>query len=133
MPEHTLDFLSVLYLLRSLVVSKETQIQEPLIEKDHLWSLNMEMSTRKSLVVPLGEFACSRVLLDASKPESEPEGAKFGGLFGMQGSLQLWVHDETGVLVQIEGELPLGLVHLGVKIRLKEAKGAPAGFAPIAR
>lgn len=132
-PEHTLDFLSVIYLLRSLVVSKETQLQEPLIDKNRLWSLSMEISAGKQVTVSLGEFACSRVLLDASKPESEQDGGEFRGLFGMQGSLRLWVHDETGVLVQIEGELPAGLMNLGLKIRLKEAKGAPAGFAPIAR
>ena len=132
-PEHTVDFLSVIYLLRSLVVSKGAQLQEPLIEKERLWNLSMEISTGKSVAVPLGEFACSRVLLDASKPKSEPEGGEFGGLFGMQGSLKLWVHEEVGVLVQIEGELPVGPIDLGVKISLKEAKGAPAGFAPLAR
>jgi hypothetical protein len=129
-PAHTLDFLSVVYLLRSLIESGEQQLQTPLLEKDRLWNLGMEISEGRQVEVPLGVFKCSRVLLQAAKPESEPEGGEFSGLFGMQGSLHLWVHEETGVLVQIDGELPLGPIDLGVKIRLKEAKNLMAEFAP---
>ena len=132
-PAHTLDFLSVIYLIRSLVDSEVVRVEESLIEKDRLWTLNMEISGERAVAVPLGEFACSRVLLDATKPESEPDGGEFGGLFGMQGTLELWVHAETGVLVQIGGEIPIGPMDLGVKIRLKEAKGTPKAFAATAR
>ena len=132
-PAHTLDFLSVVYLIRSLVDSEVARVEEPLIEKDRLWTLSMEISGERAVAVPLGEFACSRVLLDATKPDSEPEGGEFGGLFGMQGTLELWVHAVTGVLVQIEGEIPIGPMNLGVKIRLKEAKGTPKGFGAIER
>ena len=132
-PAHTLDFLSVIYLIRSLVGSEVLRVEEPLIEKNRLWTVSMEISGGRAVVVPLGEFECSRVLLDATKPESEPDGGEFGGLFGMQGTLKLWVHTATGVLVQIEGEIPVGPMDLGVKIRLKEAEGTPKGFGVIAR
>ena len=45
----------------------------------------------------------------------------------MKGSMSFWVHESTGVMVQIVGELPFGL---SVKIRLKGAEGAPEGLLP---
>lgn len=132
-PEHSLDYLSSIYLIRSLVRSDAESLGTPLLDKNRLWNLKLIKAEKKKIEVPLGEFACQRVLIEAQRPESESGGGKFRGLFGMKGSMKFWVHEKTGVLVQISGELPLGPLDLGVKIRLKEAQNAPEGLIALGR
>jgi len=130
-PANTLDFLSSIYLIRTLILTESEGLETPLLDKDRLWNLSLTAGEEKDVSVPSGKYACRRIFIGAERPESEPEGGKFSGLFGMKGSMKFWVHETTGVLVQIAGELPLGPFDLGVRIRLKEAKNAPAGLRPL--
>ena len=132
-PGHALDFLSCVYLIRTLIASGAESVETPLLEKVRLWDLRLKTGERKTIRVPLGEFGCRRILFQAEKPEAESGEAKFSGLFGMEGTMKLWVDEATGVLVQISGKLPLGPLDLGVKIRLVGAKGAPEGLKTLER
>lgn len=132
-PENALDFLSCIYLIRTLVISGSEDIATPLLDKDRLWNLKLTPGEKKNISVPLGKYACRHILIGAERPESESGEGKFSGLFGMKGTMRFWVHETTGALVQIGGELPLGPLDLGVKIRLKEAKNAPEGLKPLER
>ena len=127
MPVDTLDFLSSIYLIRAFINAEMAEIETPLLDKDRLWNLSLKSGEAKDIEVPSGRYACRKILIDAEKPKSESHKGKFGGLFGMKGSMNFWVHESTGVMVQISGELPLGI---DVDIRLKDMKGAPAGLAP---
>jgi hypothetical protein len=126
-PVDTLDFLSSIYLIRAFINAEKAEIETPLLDKDRLWNLSLKSGEAKDIEVPSGRYACRKILIDAEKPKSESHKGKFGGLFGMKGSMNFWVHESTGVMVQISGELPLGI---DVDIRLKDMKGAPAGLAP---
>lgn len=132
-PRNALDFLSCIYLIRTLISSGADMIEAPLLEKDRLWALKMTAGERKRIETPLGGFQCRRILFQAQKPAGEEDDAKFTGLFGMDGSMKFWVDEATGILVQISGKLPLGPLDLGVKIGLVRAKGAPAELKPLAR
>jgi len=124
-PEDTLDFLSSIYLIRSQIRCELERIATPVLEKDKLWDLSLVRGEAKVIEVPKGKYACRKIIIDAKKPASESHEGEFSGLFGMEGSMNFWVHESTGVMVQIVGKLPFGL---RVKIRLKEAKGAPEGL-----
>jgi len=126
-PADTLDFLSSIYLMRAFISAELEGIETPLLDKDRLWELSLKSGKARDIEVPKGKYACRKIIIDAKKPANESHKEKFSGLFGMKGSMNFWVHESTGVMVQIAGELPFGL---GVKIRLKDAKGAPAGLAP---
>jgi len=126
-PQDTLDFLSSVYLIRGFISEGLEGIKTPLLDKNKLWDLSLKSGEAKDIEVPKGKFACRKIIIEAEKPPSETHEAKFRGLFGMKGSMNFWVHESTGVMVQIAGELPFGL---GVKIRLKDAQGAPAGLVP---
>lgn len=126
-PEDTLDFLSSIYLIRAFISEELEGIKTPLLEKDRLWDLSLKSGEAKDIEVPMGKYACRKIIIEAQKPVSESHKEKFSGLFGMKGSMNFWVHESTGVMVQIAGDLPLGL---GVKIRLQDVKGAPAGLVP---
>lgn len=126
-PADTLDFLSSIYLIRAFISAELEGIETPLLDKDRLWNLSLKSGEARDIEVPKGKYACRKIILDAKKPANESHKKKFSGLFGMEGAMNFWVHESTGVMVQIAGELPFGL---GVKIRLKDAKGAPAGLVP---
>ena len=65
-------------------------------------------------------------------PAGEPhDSGKFEGMFGIRGTLQIWVEAHTGVPVLIQGELPVPVLgSLDVRVELQQAHGTPAEFAP---
>jgi len=126
-PEYSLDFLSSIYLIRAFISAGLEGGKTPLLEKDRLWELSMTRGKAKVVEVPKGRYACQKIIIEAERPKTETHEGKFSGLFGMKGSMSFWVHESTGVMVQIVGELPFGL---SVKIRLKGAEGTPEGLLP---
>ena len=66
----------------------------------------------------------------AGKGTSKADKAKFEGLFGLRGAIELYVDETTGVPVKIAGDLPAGIFTFQVEVNLKSFKGTPEGFAP---
>jgi len=63
--------------------------------------------------------------------ETFPEKDKqFEGVFGLLNS-HLWVEKHTGIPVQIEGDLPVKAITLGINVVLKSYSGTPPEFAPV--
>ena len=62
---------------------------------------------------------------------NEPEEAKFKGLFGLKGSIEIWLEANSGVPIWISGTVPAGPIDVGVEARLREVVGAPASFRPV--
>ena len=57
---------------------------------------------------------------------------RFEGVFGINGSIHLWVEKKTGVAVRIQGDLPIGgVITLGIDVVLDSFTGAPEGFGPV--
>ncbi len=53
-------------------------------------------------------------------------------MFGINGSIHLWVEKKTGVAVRIQGDLPIGnLITLGIDVVLDSFSGTPPLFAPV--
>jgi hypothetical protein len=140
-PIGTVDMLSAVYLARTLVRENLTETTFPVVDQQKIWEVHLTSGKRKHVDTKMGTFDCQEVKLattfvaEEGKDEERKSG-QFQGLFGIQGSIQIWLEAHTGVPVLIEGELPVPLPFvdkLDVRVRLKSAKGVPDEFKPVAK
>jgi hypothetical protein len=128
LPAGTVDMLSAVYLARALVRDGRAATDFPLIDKLQLWQVHLVRGTsRRRITTPAGTFTAQEIKLSTSVPRGETRPEKgFEGLFGIRGTLQIWVEVETGVPVLIAGELPVPVLgSLDVRVELESSRGAP--------
>ena len=130
-PAGALDMISAIFLARELVRTETERVEFPLLDKYTWWDLVMVLGEKADVTVPAGTFACRAVKLDPKTPPNGEKGKEFKGLFGIHGTLSIWLHETTGVPVMIEGIVPLGPLDLDVAIQLAEFQDTPEGFAPV--
>jgi hypothetical protein len=135
-PEGTLDMLTAVFMARSLVREGQKSLTFPLIDGTRLWQLVLRRGKEKRMETGAGEFDVVEVVLEPSPYPGESFGEKarrFEGVFGIQGSMHLWVERRTGIPVRIQGDLPIndGMFVLGVDVVLRAYSGTPEGFAPV--
>lgn len=133
-PAGTVDMLSAVYLARSMVQEGRGEAELQLVDETKLWNVKLAQGARKRLEVPAGRFDCVEVKLLSSVPPGEPAPKDgFEGLFGLRGSIQIWLDSRSGVPVEIRGEFPIKLLstNLDVYVRLKGYRGTPKSFAPV--
>lgn len=124
-PEGTLDMLSALFLARAMVVTGRENLSFPMLDKLELWNVVLRLGEKTQKRTGAGEFACREVSLTSSVPPSETrtEDPKFSGLFGIRGELRVFVDENTGVPIWIEGTVPAGPLDLEVVVRLESHSG----------
>jgi len=132
-PEGTLDMLSAVYLARAMVRLGVDETHFPMLDKQKLWNVELKRGKPRKVEVPAGTYECVEIRLKTSMPEGEKDDGKgFQGLFGIQGTIQIFFEARTGVPVLISGSLPVPVIgELDVRVELKSAKGVPAEFAPV--
>ena len=134
-PEGTLDMLTAVFMARALIRDGKEQMTFPLIDKTRLWNLTLRRGKEARMETGAGEFDVVEVVLD---PEPYPgesfeeKKKQFEGVFGIHGSIHLWVERKTGIAVRIQGELPIndGLITLGIDVVLASYSGTPPEFGP---
>jgi hypothetical protein len=133
-PADTVDMLSSIYLARTLIETDAKELSFPLIDKLWLWQLTLRRGIEKTMKIPAGTFDVVEVVIHPTPYPGEKIGEKkkkrFKGLFGIHGDTKLWVDRKTGVPVRIQGDLPVGILTLGIDVRLKGYKGTPRDFQP---
>lgn len=135
-PEGTLDMLTAVFMARTLVSEEHGSLSFPLIDKDRLWKLTLRRGETRRMETPAGTFDVLKVVLEPEPwpgESLEDKEEEFEGVFGIHGSIHLWVQQETGVAVRIQGVLPVndGMFKLGVDVILDSYSGTPPGFAPV--
>ncbi len=130
-PEGTVDLLAAVYMTRALIHEDYETVKFPMLTRLNLWTVTLTRGEEKKKKTAAGEFLCREVLLSSEIPEGEDSDKDFKGLFGMHGTIHIWVEHETGIPVVIEGRIPLGPLSLGVSVRLREFEGTPANFGPL--
>jgi hypothetical protein len=132
-PPGSVDLLTAVYLARSLVRGGRSETVFPVVDKQKLWTLTIRRGPFKVVEVPAGRFRCAQVLLQTAVPPGEPVDKKgFQGLFGIQGSIKIWMEATTGVPVLISGELPVPVIKtLDLNIKLSSYRGTPPAFLPL--
>ena len=134
-PKDTLDLMSAVFLARTLVQDDLEEVRFPLIDKLNLWDMRLRRGERKRMETEAGTFDVVQVVLDPAPMEGEEvdeeKARRFEGLFGLHGSIRLWVEANTGVPVRIQGSLPVGPLDLEIDMKLEEYAGTPAAFGPV--
>jgi hypothetical protein len=139
-PAGTVDMLSAVYLARTLVRENIAEGTIPVIDRQKVWEVHLTRGGKKLVETEAGTFDCQEIKLDTkflaeqNDKEEESNSKQFQGLFGIQGSIHIWLEAHSGVPVLIEGELPVPLPFvdkLDVRVRLKSAKGVPEAFKPV--
>jgi hypothetical protein len=133
-PEGTVDLLTAVYLARAMIQEGRKEATFPVIDKKKLWVLTVTRGPSRTIETPAGKFHCLLAQLSTQLPAGEPstDGGRFQGLFGIQGTIRIWMEAETGIPVTISGELPVPVVsNLDVNVRLSSYKGTPGSFTPI--
>lgn len=129
-PGQAIDILGAVYLARSLVRGEDKELSLFMVQKDHLWDVTLRRGGVADIKVGAGTFRCREVQLVVTPPESEAGAdVQFSGLFGIKGALKIWLHQETGVPVLIEGDVPVGgIMDLHASIKLQSFRGTPTSF-----
>lgn len=133
MPPGTVDLLTAVYLARDLVREGRASSTFPVLDRMKLWDVTVERGKTKSVDVPSGTFRCVSVQLKTAVPPGEKvDKDGFSGLFGIRGTIQIWMDEKSGVPVLIAGELPVPVIkHLEVNVRLAAHHGTPPEFKPL--
>lgn len=133
-PTETLDLLSAVYLARELTRG-EQELSFPLLDKLTLWQMHLTRGRERRIETPAGTFDALEIRLDPApypgEEIDEEDVERFEGLFGLHGSIHLWVDRATGVPVRVQGELPAGPLDLEVDVSLESYSGTPEAFAPL--
>jgi hypothetical protein len=128
-PESAVDMLTAIYLARTMVADDEASLEIKLIDKLDLWDVSLTRGETKFQKVHAGTFEAVEIRMTTRPPPGdEGRDDDFEGLFGIKGSVSMWFEAETGVPVLIEGEVPVGLLDLHVRVELKYFTGTPPGF-----
>ena len=138
LPVLAIDLLSSVYYARNMVREDLAQMSFPVADKLDLWELRLRRGKEGVLETDAGSFDGVQILLQPRLyPGEESEKAKaraaeFEGLFGLKGSIELWVERSTGVPLLITGEIPVGLgIALDVEVVLQSYSGTPPEFRPV--
>ena len=136
-PEDTVDMLSSIFLARTLIEDEIDTLSFPMIDKLQIWDVKLTRGQEKRMKLPAGTFDCVEIIIQPTPRPGEnvddKKKKKFRGLFGMRGNIHLWVDRKSGVPVRIQGDIPAGIVTLGVDVKLKSHAGTPSSFKAVGR
>jgi hypothetical protein len=131
-PGGALDMLSGIFLSRTMVREKLEEVSFPLLDKMKVWEVTLTRGKLKHIETSAGRFLCRQIELETGVPEGEEHsGEEFKGLFGIHGTIVIWVEEATGVPVKIQGYVPLGPFDLDVALELRKFTGTPEDFKPL--
>jgi hypothetical protein len=135
-PPGTLDSLTAVFMARTLIREEQETLSFPLIDKDRVWRLTLRRGESRRMETGAGTFDVVEVVLQPEPWPGESFAEKeeeFEGVFGIHGSIHLWVEKKSGVAVRIQGVIPVsdGLFKLGVDVILDSYSGTPSDFAPV--
>lgn len=132
-PDGVLDMVSAVMLARTMVEQGRADARFTLLDREKLWEVEFSRGKRARRKTPAGEFDVVEVLLETRAPQGESKKEEFVGLFGMHGSISIWMHPESGVPVAITGLVPAGPVTLEVAVELVSHRGAPESFRTVVK
>ncbi len=130
-PDGVLDMVSAVMLARTMVEQGRADAQFTLLDREKLWDVELSRGRRGRRKTAAGEFDVVEVLLRTRASGDGKEAEEFVGLFGMSGSISIWMHPESGVPVAISGSVPAGPVTLDVSVELVRYKGTSESFRAV--
>ena len=134
-PEGTIDMLTAVFLVRTLIRDDLDTLSFTMLDKRRVWDVKIERGEEKRMETAAGTFdVVELVLIHEPHPGEwvrKEKIERFEGLFGIHGTIHLWVERGTGIPVRIEGDLPIGPLTIGMEVVLTRYEGTPAEFQPV--
>ena len=137
LPVPALDMLSAVYYARAMTREERLYLSFPVADKLDVWEIRLSRRKTGVIETDAGSFEGVQILLDPKPWKDEVLGEKaaaktkrFEGLFGLQGSIELWVERETGIPLRISGDIPVGPLELTIDVSLQSYSGT---VLPLAR
>jgi len=127
--EPFLDMLSAVYAARTSTFRPGASFIVPVVKSRDRWHVKVTAAKEEKVKVSAGTFDCYKIILEphnvGDRPNAKP---KFSGLFGIQGTISIWVDKVTRVPVRIKGSIPFAFLTLYCDVQLKRATGTPEAF-----
>ena len=80
----------------------------------------LDLPTGYAITLPRTMPAGTAISMTTAVPAGEEsDGDEFKGLFGIHGTLSIWVEERSGIPVWIEGSVPVGPFELVVSLELR--------------
>jgi hypothetical protein len=132
-PADSVDMLSAVFLGRTMVMAGLESTTFHLVDREELWEVTVVRGELVTVETPSGRYRAHEVELLPRKPAGEPrdEDERFEGLFGIRGTIKVYLEQKSGVPVRISGEVPLGIFSIDVIVELESYRGTPPGFGPL--
>jgi len=127
------DMLSAVLIAREMVASGARRRDFQVLDRIEPWAVRLRTGGREVIDLPIGRYDGVLLRLETRIPEGEPprEDKKFQGLFGLKGSIEIWLEANSGVPIWITGTVPAGPIDVGVEAQLSAAEGTPESFQPV--
>jgi len=116
--EPYVDLLTSIYVARTATFPyDETPMIIPAINDDHRWLVEVHKLQQRELTVAEGTYDAIELSLTPIASDGDKK-KRFKGLFGIHGSLRVWVDAETRKPLLIQGRLPVSVLDLKARIEL---------------
>ena len=89
----------------------------PAVNDDHRWLVEVRQMQRKELTVTEGTYDAIELSLTPLASDGDTK-KRFKGLFGIHGTLRVWIDSVTRKPLLIQGTLPVSVLDLKARIEL---------------
>ena len=114
------DLLSAIYMARQIEFDPASDpIIIPIVSDTRRWKVRVQAKMQKRIKVAAGTFDAVQLTLEPLVADEGEEKEKFRGLFGLNGSIRIWVDRESRRPILIEGSLPFAFLELHAEIELE--------------
>ncbi|MCI0651538.1 MAG: DUF3108 domain-containing protein [Planctomycetes bacterium] len=123
--EPCFDMLSAVYAARALIESPDAaepgRPREIAVINDHdLWRVKLLVKGEETCTVGAGTFNAIEVALEPTPTGDGKVREEFRGLFGLHGTIRIWVDRESKRPILVKGTLPFGPMDLNATAELIE-------------
>ncbi|MFQ5653453.1 MAG: DUF3108 domain-containing protein, partial [Planctomycetota bacterium] len=115
------DLLTAIYTARQIsLVPGSAGTTVAVINDGDRWLVKVTARREKRLQVRAGTFDAVELILDPVSEEGTDVNEKFSGLFGLNGSISVWVDRKTNRPILVKGTLPFAFMDLQATVELTE-------------
>ncbi len=120
------DILYTLYLARNIGDAVGARKYYWFVETTYVWKTLVTISGEEKIHLgKAGTFDALRINIEPDYGRQPEKGAKFSGLFGVAGSLEVWVDKKTRIPLVVRGQVPFAYVlHPTITVALKDYRMA---------
>lgn len=112
------DLLSSIYVARTAAFPEDgTPMIIPAVNDDHRWLVEVRQMQRRELTVIEGTYDAIELSLTPMASDGD-EKKRFKGLFGIHGTLRVWIDATSRKPLLIQGTLPVSVLDLKARIEL---------------